>query len=369
MARIGSVVAAAGLGFPASLFAAQSRQTAAGSVSGPESLKAHAERRGLLYGCAVNARMLRDDPAYAQLIREQCNIVVAENAMKWTALHPAPETYTFNDADALVDFAEKSGIKVRGHNLCWHRQIPAWVAQQATTANAASLLTGYVHKVAGRYAGRMHSWDVVNEAIDIRSGREDGLRESVWLKLAGPGYLEQAYRAAREADPHALLTYNDYGIEGEDEGSAKKRAAVLTLVRGLKTSGLVDALGVQSHIEAGKSYGSGLTHLLGEARDMGLQIFITEMDVNDRSLPADVSQRDAGVAASYGSFLDLVLREPAVRAVLTWGITDRGTWLNSEDTRADKLPERCLPFDSSLVAKPAFFAIRKSFDNRKNGAS
>ncbi len=153
MARIGSVVAAAGLGFPASLFAAQSRQTAAGSVSGPESLKAHAERRGLLYGCAVNARMLRDDPAYAQLIREQCNIVVAENAMKWAALHPAPETYTFDDADALVASRRRAGSRCAGIISAGIGSFRPGSTQQATTANAASLLTAHIAAGGGTVCG------------------------------------------------------------------------------------------------------------------------------------------------------------------------------------------------------------------------
>ena len=99
-------------------------------------------------------------------------------------------------------------------------------------------------------------------------------------------------------------------------------------------------------------------------RGLGLQIFLTEMDVNDRDLPADQGLRDSAVASTYGSYLDLALREPALRVVLTWGITDRLTWLNSEDARADHLPERCLPFDAKDAPKKAFFAIRNSFDKR-----
>jgi len=123
--------------------------------------------------------------------------------------------------------------------------------------------------VAGRYAGKIHSWDVVNEAVQITDGREDGLRDSPWLKLLGPEYIEIAFRTARTTDAKALLTYNDYGIEGEDEASGKKRAAVLVLVQGLKAKGLVDAVGVQSHISAGTAYGAGLRGFLKTVSGMG----------------------------------------------------------------------------------------------------
>jgi endo-1,4-beta-xylanase len=307
---------------------------------------------------------------YKQMIVDQAAIVVAENSMKWGPLRPTIDTYNFVDADALVAFAEAQHIKVRGHNLCWHRQLPRWFQAEATAANARQLLTDHITHVAGRYAGRMHSWDVVNEAVEVKDGREDGLRDSPWLKLIGDDYIELAFKTARAADPKALLTYNDYGIEDEDEGSRKKRAAVLELVRRLKTRRVpIDAVGIQSHIQVGRSYGAGLTEFIGEVKELGLEIFLTEMDVNDRALPADTATRDAKVAELYGSYLDLVLKSSAVRVALTWGITDRRTWLNGEDARPDHLPERCLPF-GELDGKPdqpteAFFAMRKAFDARR----
>jgi endo-1,4-beta-xylanase len=348
-----------------------SNAVAASSITGSGSLKAHAGAHRALYGSAVAARLLAEDEAYRNLLIEQCSIVVAENAMKWGPLRPTIDTYNFTDADALVAFAEQHGMKVRGHNLCWHRQLPTWFAAQASTANARGLLTDHIQKVAGRYAGRIHSWDVVNEAIEVNDGRPDGLRTTPWLALVGEDYIELAFRTAREADPQALLTYNEYGIENSDVGDEKKRAAVLELVRRLKTrKAPIDAVGIQSHIAVNKTYGAELAEFMREIRELGLQIFITEMDVNDRTLPADIPTRDAAVGALYGSYLDLVLKNPDVRAVLTWGITDRSTWLNGEDAREDHLPERCLPF-GEVDGRPdqpvkAFFAMRTSFDHRRS---
>jgi len=333
--------------------------------TGPDSLKIHAAQRRLLYGCAVNVVLLASEPAYAALVREQSSILVAENAMKWAAMRPTISTFDFDQADALVAFGEANRIKVRGHNLAWHRQLPGWFAAEANSANARSLLTTHIERVMGRYSGRIHSWDVVNEAIRIEDGRPDGLRVCPWLNLIGPDYIELAFRTARNADPQALLTYNDYGIEGQKPADQKKREAILEMLRRMKTRNVpIDAVGIQSHIGAEQECGDGLAKFMAELRDMGLQIFLTEMDVNDRSLPPDNAIRDQRVAEAYGRYLDLTLAEPAVRAVLTWGITDRYTWLNSEGARTDHLPERCLPFDREYTPKRAFFALRNSFDRR-----
>ena len=340
---------------------------AIGRFRGKDSLGAHAAARGLLYGCAVDVHALKADPAYASLIREQCSILVAENAMKWGPLRPSADTFRFDEVDTLVAFAEAKNIKMRGHNLAWHRGNPKWFDAELTAANARKLLVTHIQTVMGRYAGRMHSWDVVNEAIDVKDGRPDGMRNTVWLRLAGDDYLDLAFRTAREADPKALLTYNEYGIESDDPEAEKKRAATLAMLRRMLDHKVpLDALGVQSHIAVagahGPTYGPGLVRFLSSVRALGLQVFITEMEVNDRTLAADIPQRDTAVAAAYKQYLDLVLAEPAVRAVLTWGITNRHTWLNGEDSRADGQPERPLPFDSNYHPTQAFSAIRDAFD-------
>ena len=341
-------------------------------VMGPESLRTHATARGLLNGCAVNVGALEAVPGYAALVAEQSSIVVAENAMKWSPLRPTINTYEFEQADALIAFAERHRIKVRGHNLCWHRQLPTWFEAEANAGNARRLLTEHIERVAGRYAGRMQSWDVVNEAVQVEDGRPDGLRDSPWLKLVGEEYLEVAFHAARQADPQALLTYNEYGVEGEDAKSEAKRAAVLELLRRLRARNVpVDAVGVQSHLSAGpeleNQVGAGLVRFLAEVKELGLQVLITEMEVNDRALGPDAVMRDHEVAGVYGRYLDLMLRDANVTAVLTWGITDRLTWLNSEGSRKDGLKERCLPFDEEMRPVEAFWAMRAAFDRRREG--
>ena len=338
------------------------------------SIRAAGARKGILAGCAVNVKALRTDPAYKKLLEEQAGIVVAESEFKFGPLRPTPTTFFFEDADFLAAFAHENRMKLRGHNIVWHRQLPVWFESYVTPANAKQVLVEHIERVGGRYKGQIHSWDVVNEAVQVSDGLPGGFRNSPWQKVLGgtglvPTYIEVAFRTARRVDPKAMLVYNDYGIEGEEEASAKKRAAVLGLLREMQNHGIpLDGLGVQSHISAvGKDgkvpmYGEGLRAMIAEARKMGLKVLVTEMDVNDRYVPAEIGARDSAVAAMYGSYLGTVLEDPAVIAVLTWGITDKYTWLNGEDSRTDGQKERPLPFDAAMQPVAAFAVEVKALE-------
>jgi len=353
------------------------------SVDGANSLRAHGTAVGLQVGCAVVPELLEpgEGPSpssapptqdlYTRTVMEQASILVAENAMKWSSLRPSPATYNFAPADRIFEFASRYGQLVRGHNLCWHEQLPGWFAGVAAKENAQALLVQHIQTVAGRYAGRVHSWDVVNEAVHIPDGRPDGLRKSPWLELIGPEYIEIAFSTAAKADPQAKLTYNDYDIELDTPEQSAKRAEVLMLVRRLKARGIpIHAIGIQSHLQAiGPQPGAGLVNLIREAAKIGLEVYITEMDVNTRTLAGDANAQDAGVAAVYKSYLELVLPEPNVKALLTWGITDAHTWLNqsrqSWAVRPDGTRQRPLPFDDGYAPTSAFFAMRNALDSTR----
>jgi len=244
---------------------------------------------------------------------------------------------------------------------------PDWFGGTVTKENARQILTEHIRTVAGRYARRLHSWDVVNEAIDAKSDRPDGLRKSPWFDLIGPDYIDIAFRTAREANSKALLTYNDYGIETDAPDQVKKRAMVLDLIREMKKRNVpIDAVGVQSHLGAtDRVPGNRLRDFVRELRHMGLQVFITEFDVNEKELEGSEADRDAAIARVYKDYVTMMVAEPNVTAVLTWGITDRYTWLNgSKFGRADGKPQRCLPFDADYHPTPAFFALRAALDSR-----
>lgn len=346
------------------------------SVVGTASLRAHGLLAALPVGCAVvpeildleGARAGKTSDPYTQTVLDQAGILVAENAMKWSALRPTPAGYDFAASDRLFDFAHVGGQLVRGHNLCWHEQLPAWFASVATPENAASLLTQHIQRVAGRYAGRVQSWDVVNEVVHPPDGRPDGLRNSPWLRLLGPGYIELAFRTAAQADPQARLTYNDYDIELDTPDQEVKRGQVLLLLRRLHARGIpVGAVGIQSHLQAtGPQPGAGLVQFIREVASMGMEVYITEMDVNTHALPGDAAAQDDAVALVYDRYLRLVLPEPNVKACLTWGITDAHTWLNQTPKpwaeRPDGTRQRPLPFDDHYQPVKAFYSMRDAID-------
>ncbi len=343
-------------------------------TNGRGALRAHAEARGLLVGCAVNTELLEQQPSYGRVIAEQFNMVVGENCMKWAALRPTATTFDFKQADALMAFAADHQLKVRGHNLCWHENLPEWFAATVTRENARTMLTEHIHTVAGRYKGQIHSWDVVNEAIWIKDGRPDGMRVSPWLELIGPEYVEIAFRAAREADPAAILTYNDYGIEYDTPEEMAKRAAVMSLIERLQTAGApIQAVGIQSHLRTGDiaKLGDGIHDFVKKLHKRKLDTFVTEIDVNDDGLSdEDVVQQDRDVATVYRHYLDELLKEQSVKAVLTWGLADQQSWLMGERWRP-KHPDRAQrPLllsvsDGAYSPKPAFYAVRLAIDGAK----
>ena len=349
-------------------------QTAACLASAPlvpaaeTPLRARAAAAGLLYGAAAAPGPLQNDAAYAAAFAEECGILVPENALKFGPVHPEPERYNFGPGDALADFARKNQMKMRGHTLVWHSQLAPWVASTMNKENARAFLEGHIRAVMGHYKGRMHSWDVVNEAVHPPDQREDGLRNTPWLKNLGPEYLDIAYTTAAGVDPDALLVYNDYGLDYDTPEEETKRTAVLTLLRGLKKRGIpVQGFGMQAHLSSSRQQNfkpAILERFFGEIAGLGLKILITELDVADQSLPADEAERDRGVAEIYETYLTTALKSEALIAVLTWGITDRYTWLAGQKRRSDGAPVRVLPLDRDYHRKPAWQAIAKAFDGR-----
>lgn len=361
------------------LKAAQLGPSSQVNFTGPDSLRAHALGHGLLYGAAVDPALLdvegmaagnTADP-YTLLVANQANILVAENAMKWGPLRPTPATFDFAPADRLMRFAALAGQRVRGHNLCWHEGLPDWFKTTATRDNARLLLVEHIQTVAGRYRGQLHSWDVVNEAVEPKDGRPDGLRNSPWLGLMGPDYIELAFQTAAIADPAAKLAYNDYGIELDTPDQTAKRGAVMMLLRRLKARNVpIHAVGVQSHLMAnGPQPGVGLLNFIREARKMGVDVYITELDVNTRGLEGGPEAQDYAVAQVYRKYLGLVLPEPNVPIALTWGITNAHTPLNELNMewakREDGARQRPLPFDDNMGAAPAFTALRNAIDSSR----
>jgi len=328
------------------------------------SLRALAAARGKYFGCAAGSYQLQDTDFAAVLARET-NILVPEYELKRLIVEPEPGRFDFSGADALMDFAAAHGMKMRGHTLVWYAANPPWLEDKVRNAPDDEILTYYVTRNMAHYRGRMHSWDVVNEAIWPQDGRADGLRHSIWLERFGPGYIDLAYRTAKAADPAALLVYNDWGCEGGEAWNDRFRAATLKFLEGTKARGVpVEGLGLQGHLNA---FGPGvdqkkLRAFLDAVKAMGLAVLVTELDIDDTGGPSGIAERDRAAGDATARFLDVVLDCEATVAVLTWGLTDR--YLHRPEGLRAALSgtgPRKLPLDAQLRRKPMWTAIAKAF--------
>jgi endo-1,4-beta-xylanase len=303
--------------------------------------------RNFLVGAAVTNEPLREDPRYGGLLAREYNALTPENAMKWEAIHPAPDHYRFGPADAIVAFAESSGMVVRGHTLVWYRQVPDWVTGREWARPALErVLRDHIHRVVGHYRGRVVQWDVVNEAID----GEGRLRDNIWLRVIGPDYIRLAFRWAHEADPDALLFYNDFDLEFP----GPKATAVEALVRDLVRDGVpIDGVGLQAHeLSARPPTRENVEVALRTYARIGLAVGITELDVGI-ALPGDTAKYEAQ-ARVYDDVLTGCLAVTRCLTFVTWGFTDAHSWIPTE------LPGfgDALPFDTSYRPKPAADALR-----------
>jgi endo-1,4-beta-xylanase len=328
----------------------------------PVSLRALAASRGLLFGAANNNYWLRDAD-FATAFARDCAILVPEYELKRDLTEPEQGQYDFSASDQLLAYARQHRMQFRGHPLVWYTSNPPWLEAAVAAARDESIFRAYIGAIVSHYRGHMHSWDVVNEAIEPKDGRADGLRDSFWLRRFGPSYIDHAFLTARAADPGALLVYNDYGLEEDGQAYDARRRATLGLLEGLVARGVpVGALGLQGHLSA---FGHAihqrkLAAFLNEVRAMGLRILVTEHDVDDSGGSIDGAARDAAVADMSRRFLDVALDSPATVAVLTWGLSDRFLKYDGARDRLLRGTPRGLPLDADMQPAPMHAAIAQA---------
>ncbi|MCE4553067.1 endo-1,4-beta-xylanase [Roseateles cellulosilyticus] len=337
-----------------------------------------ARAKGLRFGSTLGnlgRRSRFHDLPYRELTGRECSVLVAENETKWQQLRPDPtRPYNFAPAEEMFTWAEGRGMALRGHTLLWlePKWLPAWVNALNYGAGdgeaARRVLEEHIRTTCGHFGNRIESWDVVNEAVSPETGE---LHRNVFSTPFGgdqKGGVEQidlAFRLAREHAPGAQLVYNDY--MGWGATSARHRAGVLRLLAELKRRGTpVQALGLQGHIAWAKpgtpqdnpaECAVTWRRFLDDVQALDLELLITEFDVNDRGMPADIVQRDAACAALARDWLDVTLASPRLHRFLCWGLVDQHSWLQGFEPREDKLPKRALPYDDQLQPKPLRQAI------------
>lgn len=332
---------------------------AGGVLGGPTSPEA-APRR-IPYGAAVRESVLDSDPTYAAALVERCRLVVPEGALKWPVLRPTRDAYEFGMADRLAAFARRNGLGLRGHTLAWYGGMPAWAEAITSRVEAEWVLTSHIETVVSRYRGFIGSWDVVNEPMPDNPASAQDLRPFVWTRTLGAEYIPIAFKAAAAADPSARLVLNEYDIEFVGARFAMRRAGILAIARTLLDRGIpLHAIGLQAHLFADRELDrDGLQGFLREIKAMKLDVLVTELDVIDAGLPTDFATRDAIIAKKAGDFLRIVDEVTPPSAVVTWGLTDRYTWVPIYFTRPDGTPNRPLPLDSDLRPKPLMTVIER----------
>jgi endo-1,4-beta-xylanase len=334
----------------AGLFCALSAVSAAEPVAADSpavTLRQAAGARKLLVGTAVFPEGLKDE-AYTEVLAREFNALTPENAMKWEPIHPSPNEWRFEAADQLVEFAAKNRMKVTGHTLVWHQQLPEYV-KGLPARDLRRAMRQHIQEVVGRYRGKVHAWDVVNEAIDDK----EGLRKTIFLEKLGEGYIAEAFRAAHRADPGAVLYYNDYGCDG----LGPKSDRLFNLLLQLRADRVpVHGVGLQMHVTGRdcpktEDIAANVRRLAG----LGLRVRISEMDVRIRDLPGTLPERLEAQAQVYRRVLTACLRERRFEGVTFWGFTDKHSWVHKQFGE-----DHPLLFDDRFQHKPAYRAVCRS---------
>ncbi len=304
------------------------------SMAAETTLGAAAAQSGRYFGTAISAGKLNDS-AYTTIANREFNMVTAENEMKIDATEPNQNQFNFTNADRVYNWAVQNGKQVRGHTLAWHSQQPGWMQSLSGTALRNAMIN-HINGVMAHYVGKIKYWDVVNEAFDDGSG---GRRQSN-LQATGNDWIEVAFRTARAADPAAKLCYNDYNT---DNWTWAKTQGVYNMVRDFKSRGVpIDCVGFQSHFNSGSPYPSNYRTTLQNFAALGVDVQITELDIQGAS------------ATTYASVVNDCLAVPRCQGITTWGVRDSDSW-RSGDTP--------LLFDGSGNKKAAYTSVLNALNS------
>lgn len=320
-------------------------------------------------GVAVSPQALKKEDE-SKLIIHQFNSITPENAMKMGPIHPKENEYNWKDADSIVAFAQRHHIKIRGHNLCWHNQVPGWLfidsaGKTVTKEILLKRLKDHITTVVSRYKGIIYAWDVVNEAISDKPG--EYFRNSLWYQVCGEDFIAKAFEYAHAADPHALLFYNDY-----NEINAAKREKIFKMVKRLKDAGVpIDGVGLQGHWAINEPSEGQLDSTISRFAELGLTLQITELDIsvypkehnarerkeedNNTAFTAEKERKQMEV---YKMCFSVFRKYKNVLSGVTfWNISDKSSWLDNFPVRGRK--DYPLLFDANLLPKKAFWEVVK----------
>ena len=302
-------------------------------------LRDGARASGKLVGTAVQSSLFADG-RYSSVLSRHFNYLTAEYEMKWDAIEHTRGASNFGPGDSIVGYGLANGMRIKGHTLIWHASVPPWLGALSAVEFRAAFET-HIREVAEHFRGQLYAWDVVNEAV---ADDGTGLRDTVFRQKLGDQYIADAFRLAKQADPQALLFYNDYGGEALNQKSNR----IYELVSSLRAQGVpIDGVGLQMHISASNPPAeANIAANMRRLASLGLLVNISEMDVRVRDLPT--ATRFEVQKSVYHSIVRVCVDEPRCDAVTLWGFTDAHTWISGDDP---------LPFDAQYAAKPACYGV------------
>ena len=332
---------------------------AANALAADETLRSLAEKNNIYIGAILNSQWFSGGlPGnYEQIHKTQFNIVVAENEMKFDATEPNEGQFNYGNGDRMVKYAKANGMRVRGHALAWHSQVPGWVSQKYSGKKNELLrvLKNHIEKVVGHWKGQIDEWDVVNEAINDNNNHGWRSSGSVWFETLGADFLDSAFVWAHAADPDAELCYNDYAIEW-GLGSGSKAGFVLEQVKRWKKNGIpITCVGTQTHIEIShETTPKNVRDFAKALAELGITLNITELDIgfpkgSANSLSAKDYQKQGHL---YRQFMDVFLEEPNMGEFMIWGVTDAHSWLDGSQGKTQGLI-----YDKQYKPKPAYDSL------------
>jgi len=354
------------------------------ALAATSSLGQLAASRGIVFGSSLDYpdHRIFGNKAVANLYRQQCaQFVTGHQFILGHNQRSAGSNFNFAKADRAVQFARQSGIPMAGHAAIWHNFAPSWLAGAVSKHGAQKIIEDHVHALVGRYRGQMKYWVVVNEPFDWQKRRSDYIIPTPYAEGLGKEYIDVAFKAAAEADPSARLVLNEVGTEPDFPNARRKRKMIIETVKRLQKKGIpIHAIGLQGHLRPEFPFSrSGFRSFLNQISRLGLKIMITELDVNDSSLPTDIEKRDKLVAKEIGDFLDICLANKACDHVMMWGLINKWNWLNLPEQpipknmskydlrlpRKDGTPHRPVLYDDSLKPTLAWHAVAKSLQKAK----
>lgn len=285
------------------------------------SIGAIAKAKGINFGFAVNYNLLKNNMEYQNIIKKQATIIVPTNELKWSNIHPEKEVYEFKKADFIINFAKINNLNVRGHTLIWHTRTPEYINEIKDPNELEIEIKKHIRKVVGRYKNKIQSWDVVNEVINPSDDKPNGLRDSYWYKILGERYIDIAFQEAHKADPNAILVYNEWGVEYDTKWSEIRRNDVIKLIKRLKEKNVpISGFGIQSHLSTNNYMfiNDKLSNFIIDIQNLGLNVYITELDVLNNS---NIAESEILVSKVYRKYMDIILKNK-INTIVVWGVTD-----------------------------------------------